>query len=132
MAIETQESVEALDPRQQPHADRVLTDALVLLVGHLELTQHAVADVIGVSRSRVSQIMHGQKQIKASRKEGEQALLLVRLYRSLVAILGNNIEQARLWMSAENRALGGKPKELIRTTRGLVHVCDYLDAMRGA
>ncbi|MFP3741297.1 MbcA/ParS/Xre antitoxin family protein, partial [Burkholderia sp. SIMBA_019] len=40
-------------------------------------------------------------------------------------------EQARLWLTHDNLALGGKPLELIRTTEGLVRVVHYLDATRG-
>jgi len=117
--------------RQQPRSDEVLTDAVVTLCGHLGLSASGLGKVLGVSRSQASRIIKGEKSIKAASREGECALLLVRLYRSLAAILGGNIEQAREWMSSENHALGGRPQQLIGNIEGLVHVCDYLDAMRG-
>lgn len=64
-------------------------------------------------------------------KEGELAVLFVRLYRSLDALLGGNDEQARSWIHAENHHLHGTPADLIRSVTGLMHVTEYLDAMRG-
>ena len=59
------------------------------------------------------------------------ALLFVRLFRSLDALVGGSAEKARLWLHAQNHHLGAPPARLIATTQGLVHVADYLDAMRG-
>jgi len=64
--------------------------------------------------------------------EGRHALLFVRLFRSLDALLGGDCNKARLWLRADNRHLGGAPISLLTTTQGLVHVAEYLDAMRGA
>ena len=64
--------------------------------------------------------------------EGRHALLFLRVFRSLDTLVGGDAAKARLWLSAENRHLGGYPPlALIRTTPGLVRVADYLDAMRG-
>lgn len=64
-------------------------------------------------------------------KEGELALLFLRLYRSLDTLVGGDDEKARLWLHAENAHLRGVPAERIRTVEGLVDVVQYLDAMRG-
>ena len=40
-------------------------------------------------------------------------------------------EQARRWIHAENHHLNGTPADLIRSVTGLMHVTEYLDAMRG-
>ena len=38
---------------------------------------------------------------------------------------------ARKWLDSDNRALNGRPIELISNTEGLVRVVHYLDASRG-
>ena len=65
------------------------------------------------------------------RKEGELALLFLRLYRSLDTLVGGDESKARDWLHADNNHLGGIPADRIRTVEGLVDVVQYLDAMRG-
>jgi len=64
-------------------------------------------------------------------KEGELALLFLRLYRSLDALVGGDDERARQWLHADNHHLAGVPAERIASVEGLVDVVQYLDAMRG-
>lgn len=61
------------------------------------------------------------------RKEWEFALLIVRMFRSLDSIVGGEAT-ARKWMHIENRALNGKPIDLICETQGLIWVTNYLEA----
>jgi len=44
--------------------------------------------------------------------------------------VGTDDAQRKAWMSGYNRALNGKPAELIERAEGLVSVVAYLDAMR--
>ena len=108
----------------------VLTKALLRAARSLGLAQRGLATVLGVSESSVSRLARGRRIDPAS-KEGELAILFLRLYRSLDALIGGNEEQARKWMQAENRHLGGVPAELVSSVAGLVQVAEYLDAMRG-
>ena len=63
-------------------------------------------------------------------KEGELSLLLVRLYRSLDALVGTDDQKRKAWMSGQNIALGGIPIKLIERAEGLVATLCYLDGMR--
>ncbi|TMG72868.1 MAG: DUF2384 domain-containing protein, partial [Betaproteobacteria bacterium] len=58
------------------------------------------------------------------------ALLLVRVYRSLDALVGTDAAQRKAWLHGHNRALNGRPVELLQRADGLVGVVAYLDAMR--
>jgi transcriptional regulator with XRE-family HTH domain len=107
----------------------VLTRAVLRAAERLELSQRDLAAVLGVSPSTLSRLP--RRPIDPRSKEGELAVLFVRLYRSLDALLGGKTEKARSWLHADNHHLGGTPAELIRTVTGLVHVIEYLDAMRG-
>ncbi len=78
----------------------------------------------------MSRLRAGQRAISLKSKEAELALMLVRVYRSLDGILGEDREAMRAWFHGKNRHLRGVPAELIRKTDGLVRVLEYLDAMR--
>jgi len=58
-------------------------------------------------------------------------LQFVRVYRSLFAIAGGDKGFMQHWLSTENKALSGKPIELMFSILGLIQVNEYLDAMRG-
>ena len=96
----------------------------------LGLRHRHLAAVIGTSEASVSRLGSGRGLAPAS-KEGELALLFLRLYRSLDALVGGDDGKARAWLHAGNTHVGGVPAERIRTVEGLVDVVQYLDAMRG-
>ena len=107
----------------------VLTKATRRAAAFLGLTDAALADVLGVSPSTVSRL-GDRRPIDPDSREGECALLLIRVFRGLDALLGD-LESCRNWMRARNAHVGGVPAELVRTVEGLVRVTQYLDAMRG-
>jgi transcriptional regulator with XRE-family HTH domain len=96
----------------------------------LGLRSRQLAEVIGMSEASVSRLRSG-RGLDPERKEGELALLFLRLYRSLDALVGGDDTKAREWLHAENDHVGGVPADRIRTVEGLVDVVQYLDAMRG-
>jgi hypothetical protein len=120
---------QAVPAAASPAAGRVLTQAALRAAGRLGLAQKDLAGVLGVSASTVSRF--AQRPLEPRSKEGELAVLFVRLYRSLDAMVGGQDEAARGWMHAENTHLGGVPARLVESVTGLVHVLEYLDAMRG-
>ena len=114
----------ALDPAP------VLAKAVLSAAARLGLRNRHLAAVIGSSEASVSRLQHG-RGLDPDTKEGELALLFLRLYRSLDALVGGDDDKARHWLHAENDHLAGMPAERIRTVEGLVDVVQYLDAMRG-
>jgi hypothetical protein len=108
----------------------VLTRALLSAAERLGLRNRHLAEVLGTSEATVSRLSSG-RMIEPASKQGELALLFLRVFRSLDALLGGNEAQARAWLEAENSHLGGVPGELIRRVEGLVNVVQYLDGMRG-
>lgn len=117
-------------PLEDPAADVVLTKAVRSAAVRLELRNRQLAAVLGTSEASVSRLSAG-RTIDPGTKEGELALLFLRLFRSLDALVGGNEAQAREWLNAENAHLGAVPAERIRRVEGLVDVVQYLDAMRG-
>jgi transcriptional regulator with XRE-family HTH domain len=107
----------------------VVTKAVRRVAEALGVSQKDLARILGVSEATVSRFATGNP-IDVERKEGELALLFVRMFRSLDALVGSEAK-AREWFHAKNSHLGGVPAERVRKVEGLVHVTEYLDAMRG-
>ena len=111
-------------------AARVLTRAVVRAARSLGLTQRTLASTLGISEASVSRLSRG-RAIDPATKEGELAVLFVRLFRSLDSFLGGDEAKTRAWLHAHNLHLSGTPSEMIRSITGLIHVTEYLDALRG-
>ncbi len=112
------------------HADAVLTKAVLRTATLLGLGLVGLGRVLGVSESSIARLSSGARTIDPASKEGELALLLVRLYRSLDALVGGDAQQRSAWLTSHNRALNGRPIDLIATTAGLVTTVAYLDGAR--
>jgi transcriptional regulator with XRE-family HTH domain len=117
--------------KPKPEPRRVLTDAVMRASALYEITQSALAQILGLSPSTVSRMASGAYTLDAQKKEWELGALFVRLFRSLDAVIGSNDTTARGWLRGENGGLKGRPIDLIRSTEGLVRVVQYLDAARG-
>ncbi|WP_374430032.1 antitoxin Xre/MbcA/ParS toxin-binding domain-containing protein [Ideonella dechloratans] len=113
-----------------PDAAAVLAKATARASELLGLKGVTLARTLGLSEPTVSRLLKGQKGLAPDTKEGELALLLVRVYRSLDALVGTDDQKRRAWMNSYNQALGGEPLQLIQKAEGLVATLNYLDAMR--
>jgi transcriptional regulator with XRE-family HTH domain len=122
--------MQATQPLADIAPDLVLAKAVLNAAARLDLRQRDLAAVIGASEASVSRMQRG-RGIDPASKEGELALLFLRLYRSLDTLVGGDDTQARAWLSAHNDHLAGVPAERLTSVQGLVDVVQYLDAMRG-
>lgn len=114
----------ATRPQQDPA--QVLAKALLNAGKDLGLSQTDISRIVSRDRSTIQR--NGLDPESAS---GQLALLLIRCYRSLYALMGGDREQMQHWMHTRNQHLDGVPAERLYAVSGLVHVCDYLDAIRG-
>ncbi len=115
-----------------PDEAAVVSKALLRASEALGLSSSELAQIVGTSESTLSRIRNGKRgPIPLDSKEGELALLFLRVFRSLDALVGGNESHARAWLEAGNRHLGGVPLERMKKVEGLVDVAEYLDAMRG-
>ena len=117
-------------PFPAPDPAQVLTKAVLNAAQLLGLRNRELAAVLGSSEASISRLQ-SNRLIEPETKEGELALLLLRLFRSLDALVGGAEAKARAWLHAENSHLGGIPAKRIRSVEGLVDVVQYLDSMRG-
>jgi hypothetical protein len=63
-------------------------------------------------------------------KPFELATCVLRIFRSLDAIVGSDPESMQGWMRHENDDLGGVPAQIMAQATGLIGVMNYLDAAR--
>lgn len=122
----------ALRPLEIPRADpaSVVTRAVLQAADRLEVPARLLASIIGVSEASISRMRRGEFQLQEGGKPFELAVLFVRLFRSLDAIVGGDEKVAAAWLANPNTALGQRPIEKLKTVSGLVDVISYLDARR--
>lgn len=113
-----------------PDPERTLCKALFKAMGYLGLKQSALGQVIGLDRSSITRLKQ-RGTLNPDSKAGELATYVVRIFRSLFALLGDNEATIRHWMTTYNHHLNSRPDELIQQAQGLVQVMGYLDSMRG-
>ncbi|QKV52659.1 antitoxin Xre-like helix-turn-helix domain-containing protein [Comamonas antarctica] len=119
-------------PRPAPDPAVVLTKATLRAAEQLGLSSADLATVIGVSEATVSRLKSSGRAIQPQTKEGELALMLIRVFRSLDPLIGGDDGKRLQWMDSYNKGLLGSPAQLIRKADGLVRTLAYLDGMRAA
>lgn len=114
----------------QANPNAVLAKAVLRAAGQLGLRQSQLADVLGMHRTAISRMKSAQSLDPAS-KQGELALLLIRIARALFALTGGDLQWIRHFMHSHNHLTGGTPAEQITTIQGLMAVLRVVDALRG-
>ncbi len=118
-------------PKSEAAADsELVTKAALRAAERLGITNKVLARIIGLSEASVSRMRKGGHALEAGQKPFELAILFIRLYRSLDALIGGDEAVARSWLKNENTALSATPLELIQSVSGLTNVIQYLDARR--
>ncbi len=116
--------------KQTPNKTVVVAKAISNLKDELELTNQTVGEIIGTDASTISRIV--KKRDMKENKTLELALLLIRVYRSLYAMVGGSPKAMIHWLNTPNLDFDGRsPLEKMKSVIGLVEVVEYLDAMRG-
>jgi len=114
----------------RPAPEAVLAKAVLRAAKQLGLSQADLGAVIGLHRTAVSRL--GKKpSLDPVSKEGELALMLIRMARALFALAGGDAEWMQHFMRSPNKITGGVPAEQVTTVQGLVSVLQFVDAVRG-
>lgn len=116
--------------QRQPSESEVLGKALLNSKEYLGLTNTELGEIIGKDRTYFTRLRN-HNVLEPDSKEGELALHVIRIYRSLYALEGGDIEAMEEWLNTPNKHLDAIPKDLLKSIQGLVQVVEYLDAMRG-
>lgn len=111
-----------------PVADRceVLGRSAYSAGTYLGLSHSEVGQIVGRNRTSID-----RNGIDPDTKSGQLALIMIRIYRSLYALMGGDEDNMKHFMQTPNRGTGGIPAEQLHDVQGMVRVCDYLDAIRG-
>ncbi len=108
----------------------VVTKAVLRAASRLGVSNKALAATIGLSEASVSRMGSGTYTLASGDKAFDLAVLFVRLFRALDAIVHGDDAVAQAWLRNENEVLGGTPLAIIQSVPGLVHAVSYLDARR--
>jgi hypothetical protein len=108
----------------------VMTKAVLRAASRLAVPNKVLAGIIGLSEASISRMGAGTYTLTPGDKPFDLAVLFVRLFRALDAIVHGDEAVAQEWLRNENTALGGQPLALIQSVPGLVHAVAYLDARR--
>ncbi len=119
-----------LPANSEAEDDRILTTAVSRVADFWGLTNAKLGAVLGLSAATASRLRSGQARLDPASKSFEAGQFLLRLFRSLDALLGSNDQAARSWLAARNLDLDARPIDLIDSFKGLITVCDYVDAHR--
>jgi uncharacterized protein (DUF2384 family) len=120
-------------PAKEPAISReaqVVTKAATRAADRLGLKNNVLCRVVGLSEPTISRMRKGHYVIDPNHKSFELALLFVRLFRSLDAVVGGDETVAADWLANNNTSLNGKPIDLIQSISGLISVITYLDSRR--
>jgi hypothetical protein len=113
-----------------PSRGVVLTKAVMRAADRLGMSGKLLSNVLGLSEAQVSRMKNGEAALTESSKAFELSALLVRVFRSLDAIVGGDERTARVWVVSQNAALHGRPIDRMVSIQGLADVVTYLDARR--
>ncbi|MDP2389492.1 MAG: transcriptional regulator, XRE family protein, partial [Acidobacteriota bacterium] len=90
-----------------PAQGAVVSKAVIRAAGRLELSNKALAKILGLSEASVSRMASGAYALRPADKTFEVAILFLRLFRALDAIVGGDEAVARAWLKNEHTTLGG-------------------------
>ena len=117
-------------PVQKSDENRVLTTAVSRIAACWKLTNEQLGAVLGISPATASRLKSGTFELDRSSKAFELGQYLVRLFRSLDALMGSDDAASMSWLRSHNLDLDGRPIDLIRSIRGLGAVTNYVDDYR--
>lgn len=109
---------------------QVLGEALGHIAGFWQLTNEQLGRSLGLSPASASRLRAGSYAIQRGDKAFELGQFLLRLFRSLDALVGSDDAAARSWLRTPSLELDARPIDLLPTVAGLVRLCDHVDAYR--
>ena len=121
-----------MTPLASPKPDRAtaLSEAIVRIAEFWALNNIKLGAILGLSAPTISRLKRGASELDPASKSFEAGQFLLRLFRSLDALLGSDDTAARRWLDTVNLDLAARPIDKLDTMRGLIEVCDYVDAYR--
>lgn len=117
-------------PSVKESDDKLLTSAISKIAAFWGLSNVKLSSVLGLSEATISRLRSGKTFLDPASKSFEAGQFLLRLFRSLDALMGSDDDAAKSWLTSHNLDLEARPIDLIDSFKGLLTVCDYVDAHR--
>jgi len=117
-------------PSVKESDDKLLTSAISKIAAFWGLSNVKLSSVLGLSEATISRLRSGKTFLDPASKSFEAGQFLLRLFRSLDALMGSDDDAAKSWLASHNLDLEARPIDLIDSFKGLLTVCDYVDAHR--
>lgn len=130
MKIIPENETSAQHPERASDSGRVLTEAVGRIATLWKLSNDQLGSILGLSPATASRLRSGGFRLEPSTKAFELGQYLVRLFRSLDAMMGSDDTASMAWLKTSNLDLDGRPIDLIRSIRGLTDVANYIDDFR--
>lgn len=105
----------------------LITKALINLQQELDITNECLANVLGIEPEQLIGELDSDSNL-INDEQREAALILIRIYRSLHGILGENPTARKHWLNTHNSHLNGMPIRLIQAPANLYKIVKYLEA----
>lgn len=106
----------------------VLARALFNAADHLGLKHAQIASVIGLHGSSINRLK-SKLILDPATKQGELALLLIRVYDRVYTLSGGDSEWIFYFMNSYNEVTKGIPIQQIQSITGLFTVLNFVDAI---
>ena len=119
-------------PVSRLNQDMVLLKAVRRAGEELGLSTREIDQAIGHSTRRYPFSATLRKSNVTQKLQTRQMIASVlRLHRSLSALVGNDVTLMRHWMATANHHTGGVPRQQLQDPGQLVKMVQYLETMRG-
>lgn len=99
----------------------ILAKAFFNASEQLNLSQTQLAVILGISEPAINKL-RSECQIDPLSQQGERALSVIRLFKSLYDLSGGDRDWIQQFLNTKNRVTGGIPLKQIETAHGLVAV----------
>jgi uncharacterized protein (DUF2384 family) len=108
----------------------LLSSAMTRIADLWKFSNAKLGAILGLSSATTSRLRSGKSLLDPASKSFEAGQFLLRLFRGLDALMGSDDDASRRWLATPNLDLDARPLDLIDSFKGLITVCDYVDAHR--
>lgn len=93
------------------------------------MSKSDLSDILMIDISNVNRSL--KAGIEPKSLKGQASLLIIKIYRSLFALAGNNKKFMTHFLYTDNNYFSARPIDAMKSLQGLVEVDQFLSAMRG-
>ncbi len=105
--------------------NKVLAKAVLKAADFLSVSQDDLVTILGVDLR-----LSCNSELNVTSESGQRGLILIRIFKSLYALNGNDIEQVQHFMKNFNKGTDGIPAEQIKDSEGLIVVLTFLELVK--